>query len=99
MRAWDHELWWLYVLELARHTVEVRACAKMNAKIARFSHEFAVYSRSPCRRRHRESLWQAEGISWGTMAPWRVKKGPFLVTGTRIFFFRMFRNIGTIPTL
>ena len=32
MRTWDHGLVWPCVLELV-HPVEVRACAKMNAKI------------------------------------------------------------------
>ena len=69
------------------------------AIFARYSCEFAVYSRSHCRRKHRESPQFDWGILWGTVAPWRVKKGPFLSWAPGFCCFTIPRNIATIPTL
>ena len=57
MRTCDHGLWWLWLLELVHlHAMEVRAYAKMNAKIAQFSRKCGAYSRSQWHHRHRERV-------------------------------------------
>ena len=42
MRTWDHRLWWLSYFSCCTPHVDVRACAKMDAKMARFSRDIRV---------------------------------------------------------